>query len=129
MRTQEEVIERINEVDDFFGFEQRDLIQFLDFEHAQEFFKEEFVEQVKQGKEKWETTDAKKTILEYLPFAYQKAEDERGLSAGRSMKHFRAWIWFDDPEFFEKVLPLIDNYTDYGIPALDAISEHYGFKR
>jgi hypothetical protein len=45
------------------------------------------------------------------------------------MLHFKTWIWLDDEKFYNKVIDLIDNYTNYGIPALNKISEHYGYVR
>jgi len=128
MRTQEEILERIKSVDDFFGTQKSDLINYLDFENAKEFLLEDFVKDVESGKKVWSpNTDPKKEILEYLEFAYDKAYGERGLSAGRSMAHFRTWIWLDDDKFYNQVVGLIENYTNYGLPALDKISEHYGY--
>lgn len=128
IRTQEEILERFRESGDFFGTQQGDLICYLDFEHAKEFLKPEYVAKVESGEEKWEPlTDPKKEILEYLDFAYEKAEGQRGLSAGRSMLHFRSWIWLDDDDFYKKVIGKIDDYDDYGIPVLDEISKHYGY--
>ena len=127
-RTQEEILNRLRNSDDFFGTQQGDLLEYLEFEHAKEFLKPEYVEKVESGEEKWEVrADPKKEILEYLDFAYEKAEGQRGLSAGRSMLHFKSWIWLDDEDFYEKVIDKIDNYSDYGIPALDEISKHYGY--
>ena len=127
-RTQEEILNRLRNSDDFFGTQQGDLLEYLEFEHAKEFLKPEYVEKVESGEEKWEVrADPKKEILEYLDFAYEKAEGQRGLSAGRSMLHFKSWIWLDDEDFYKKVIDKIDNYSDYGIPALDEISKHYGY--
>lgn len=126
IRTQEEIKERFDKADDLFGTQQGDLISYMTFENAKPYLKEEYVKQVESGEEKWEqSTDPKKEILEYLDFAYEKAEGERGLSAGRSMLHFKTWIWLESEEFYSEVIDLIDNYTSYGIPALDKISEHY----
>lgn len=130
MRTQEEILARFEKSDDFFGTQKGDLLSYMEFEFAKPYLKEDYVKKVESGEEKWEvSTDPKKEILEYLDFAYEKAEDERGLSAGRSMLHFKTWIWLDDEKFYNKVIDLIDNYTNYGIPALDKISEHYGYVR
>ncbi len=130
MRTQQEILARFEKADDFFGTQKGDLISYMEFEFAKPYLKEDYVKKVEAGEEVWEvSTDPKKKILEYLDFAYGKAEDERGLSAARSLLHFKTWIWLDDEDFYNEVLPLIENYTDYGIPALDKISEHYGFVR
>lgn len=126
IRTQEEIKERFDQADDLFGTQKGDLISYMTFENAKPYLKEEYVKQVESGEEKWEqSTDPKKEILEYLDFAYEKAEGERGLSAGRSMLHFKTWIWLESKEFYNEIIDLIDNYTSYGIPVLDKISEHY----
>lgn len=129
MRTHQEILERFKKVDDFFGTQQGDLISFMEFENAKPHLSEEYLKKVEAGEEKWEQlTDPKKEILEYLEFAYDKAHSQRGLSAGRSMLHFKTWIWLDDEKFYNKIIGMIDNYTDYGLPTLDKISKHYGYK-
>lgn len=130
MRTQEEIKARFENAEDFIGTQKGDLIEFMEFDTAKSFLKEDYVKQVESGEEKWEVkTDAKKEILDYLDFAYEKAENERGLSAGRSMLHFKTWIWLDDDKFYNEIIDMIDNYTDYGIPTLNKIAEHYGYVR
>ena len=71
----------------------------------------------------WERTlitdeDVIKAMKDYLEFAYEKARDERGMSAYRSMKHYKAWLWLIDKEdMFED----ITEYEGYGIDNLDKI--------
>ena len=121
-------MERFNTVDDFMGIQKSDLIPYMTFENAKPFLKDEYVSLVNEGEEIWTPlTDAKKEIIQYLSFAYEKAIGKRGLSAGRSMLHFKTWIWLDDPEFYDKIVHEIDNYYDYGLPVLDKISEKYGY--
>lgn len=130
MRTQQEILERVENATDIFGTQKGDLLSYMSFENAKPYLKEDYVRKVEAGEEVWEmSTDPKKEILDYLPFAYEKAEGERGLSAARSMLHFETWIWLDDEDFYNEIIDLIDNYTNYGIPALDEISKHYGFVR
>lgn len=130
MRNQAEIMKRFEESNDLFGTQKGDLISYMTFENAKPHLKEDYVAKVEVGEEKWEpSTDPKKEILEYLDFAYDKAEGQRGLSAGRSMLHFKTWIWLDDQKFYDEVISMIEGYTDYGIPALDRIAEHYSFKR
>ena len=130
MRTQQEILQRFQEVEDFLGIQKVDLIAYLEFEFAKPYLREETIKKIESGEEKWEVfTDPKKEILGYLDFAYEKAENQRGISAARSMLHFRTWIWLDDEEFYNKVIGLIDNYTNYGIPALDMISQHYNYTK
>jgi hypothetical protein len=130
MRSQEEIVKRINESDDLFGTQIGDLVDYLEFENAKQFLNQNFIDKVEKSEEEWVVKkEPKNEILDYLDFAYSKAEDERGLSAARSMLHFKSWIWLDDDKFYNEIIDLIDNYTDYGIPALDKISEHYGYLR
>ena len=130
MRTQEEIIKRFNESNDFMGTQKSDLVDLLTFENAKQFLNKEYVESVAKWEDKWEQkTETKTTILEYLPFAYDKAEGERGISAGRSMLHFKTWIWFDDEKFYNEIISDMENYTDYGIEVLNTIAAHYGYSR
>lgn len=130
VRTQEEIKKRFKEADDMFGTQQNDLIDYMTFETAKEFLKDEYVKDIESGQKKWDqSVNPKKEILNYLDFAYGKAENERGLSAGRSMLHFKTWIWLDDDKLYNELENQIDNYYGYGIPVLDKISNHYNFKR
>ena len=128
MRSQEEILERFNKVNDVFGTQKSDLIDYMEFKTAKEFLKDEYVKQVESGEKEWEQTmNPKKEILGYLDFAYGKAHNERGLSAGRSMLHFKTWIWIDDEKFYNEIVDEMDSYNDYGLAVLDKISKHYGF--
>jgi len=42
-------------------------------------------------------------IVDYMPFAWEKANDERGLSAIRSIEHMKAWTWLLNDGTFEEV--------------------------
>lgn len=48
MKTQKEIVDKINEIkdEDFFGFRVSDLLEYLDFEHAKEFLKPEATKEV-----------------------------------------------------------------------------------
>lgn len=133
IRKQEEILEKfksIDQFDDFFGVQRTDLLLFMEFETAVPFLKDEYVKDVKSGKEEYKhKTDPKKEILSYLPFAFEKAENQRGLSAARSLDHLKTWIWLDDDKFYNEIIEDIENYTNYGIPQLKKIATHYGFKR
>ena len=127
-RTQEEILKRIENIkgQDFFGLQTEKLSDFLEWENAKQFYKDEFVKKVDSGEEKKpKIPDVKQTIIDYIPFAFEKAICEFGLSACRSMDYFQSWIWLDDPEFFDEIEILMTNYTDYGLPALNKIKEKY----
>ncbi len=120
-RTQEQILNRIKEIEknDFFGFQTSDLVQFLTFENAKPFLAD-FV-----AKGEWEQqTDPVKIIKDYMPFAWDKANNCRGLSAGRSVEHMKAWMWLDGKE--ELVKKMDDLYQYYGKPCLHAVCVEYG---
>jgi hypothetical protein len=122
MRTQEEIIERIKEVEegDFFGFEVDGLIEFITFENAQEVCRPEITE------EEWNLTlkaSGASAILDYLLFAWDKANSCRGLSAARSLSYMKAWLWIEGDDD----VSWLGDYEYYGKPHLVKISERFGF--
>lgn len=137
MRTVSEIKDKIKEgfTKDFFGFGVSDILKALPFEDAKEFLKEEFINKESAGEE-WESMriktdeDVKEKMLDYLPFAWEKAEGERGLSADRSIRHFAAWAWLIDNEFYEEIEHMYDtNYAMYGKPILTFIGEKLGYQK
>jgi hypothetical protein len=60
-----------------------------------------------------------------MPFAWEKANDCRGLSANRSIEHMTAWLWMLGDDLADKMDGL---YEYYGKPCLRAICEKYGCK-
>lgn len=124
VRTQDEIVARIDFIDgDMFGAEEGDLINFLDFEHAKPFLKEDVTE------EQWSKSKAgispRGEIISYLPFAWDKANNCRGISASRSLSHFRAWVWLIDKDLYDMFEML--EYEYYGKPHLVIVSEFVGF--
>lgn len=128
MRTDEEIVARIKEVQesesDFFGAEQSDLLARLPFAAAKQFLADTFAE------EGWAAIHAPRDrehlineMREYMPFAWEKANEFRGLSAGRSLSHFRAWVWLAGDDLGE-----FNNYQHYGKDHLVRICNHYGFE-
>lgn len=125
MRTQEEIVARINAIkdNDYFGFETGDLIDFLDFQHAKPFLRPE------SGKRDWTPQpNTRENILkimqDYMDFAWEKANNRRGISASRSMSHYSAWIWLlgDEGKFGN-----LKEYEHYGKDNLVAICKEYGW--
>jgi hypothetical protein len=116
-RTQDEIVAQINEVrdNDFFGAETQELLSALDFDHAKQFLKED------AKAEDWETypldeIELRKAAHDYLEFAVGKATGHRGLSAARSIGHYRGWVWLLEPELFEGFDKV--PYAPYGVPQL-----------
>jgi len=123
MRTDQEILAKIQDVchRDWMGTIRGDLIGCLPFETAKEFLKPETTV------EAWvpERRDREAVIarmLDYMPFAWEKANDCRGLSAGRSMDHFTAWIWLIGDD-----LGNLSDYQFYGKDNLVKICEKYGW--
>lgn len=62
------------------------------------------------------------SMKDYLPFAFEKAREERGLSASRSIQKMRTYLFMlNDIELCSE----IEDYTDYGLPQLEKISTKY----
>lgn len=126
MRTQDEIVARIREKRSMFGFDAEVLMPHLDFEHAREFIKPVVT------KEEWEKeyplteSAAMDAFREYAEFAWGKAQDHRGNSAGRSVEKLEAWTWLvgrDDVLAQSEAAP----YPSYGCPKLAIVCEAFGF--
>lgn len=125
MKTQKQILAHIEEIkaNDFFGFATSDLMNALTFENAKQFLKPEAT------KKEWEkfrfktSAQVKKKLTEYIPFAWEKANNCRGLSASRSMSHFMAWVWLlGDEEYFGD----LEDYQYYGKDNLVKLCKFYG---
>ena len=134
IRSQEEILERFLKVEDVFNAQKSDLSNFLQFDTCKHLLDPQVVKDIENGVgPAWTLyTDAKEQILNYLPFAYEKARNQRGLSSARSLLHMKAWTWLDDEDFHQEICKLIEqegsnDSQDYGISILDKISEKYGY--
>lgn len=123
MKTQDEIIARIHAIkaSDFFGTQTGDLVEFLDFAKAKEFLTDTAIEA------EWKPSPlTREYVLEsmrdYMPFAWEKANGFRGLSASRSIDHFTSWIWLlgDLEEFGD-----LSDYEFYGKDKLVSICDKY----
>lgn len=123
MRTDEEILARIEAVkdNDWLGIERSDLLVRLPFATAKPFLADDADEAT------WEVQPRDREsvlaeMLDYMPFAWGKANDQRGISAGRSMSHYSAWTWLIGEDFGN-----LGNYQDYGKGNLTAICERFGW--
>jgi len=68
-----------------------------------------------------------KEMKEYFDFAWEKATNARGISASRSIEHYKIWIWLlGDDEFLDWIIENEDDlYNPYGIRILEKIKERY----
>jgi len=115
---------------DMFGSIAGILVPFLPFDLARPFL------EAGSTKEEWERDGVpyplvREFILEqlkdYMDFAWEKAEDHRGLSALRSHEKMKAWLWLLEDEETLRFAATDKNYNPYGAPILAAISKKYGF--
>ena len=125
MRTDAEIVDRIRKIEkiDFFGFVRGDLIGFLPFESAKPFLKDEATSDGWEPSER-DYDSVKAAMHDYMEFAWGKANGNRGLSAGRSLCHYQAWLWMLGEE---EAAEALDNYSHYGKPQLRAICEKFGW--
>jgi len=127
-KTPQEIIDRIlwlcerKDRRDFFGFEIADLVEFLTPKEVKLHLAQQF--QLERDAF-WEPKDTDfdsvvALVRNYLPFAWDKANNCRGLSADRSLRHMSAWLWLIGLD--EKIEGL-QEHTYYGKPQLVAICE------
>ncbi len=111
-RTPEQIVERIcaRKPDDFFGFEITDYLIRLPFAQAKEFLKPDAPE---EGWKIYEKPPLEE-LREYMDFAWDKANNNRGISASRSVAHCRAWLWLAGREDVGDILE--DHHKLYGKP-------------
>lgn len=121
MRTQDEIVARIKDRKDrdMFGFEVNEYVDYLDYAHAKEFLKDDTT-QKQWEKEQAKTKTPGESIKDYMPFAWEKANNCRGLSASRSISHMVAWLWLDGKDW-----PELEDYQYYGKPQLVRICKEY----
>jgi hypothetical protein len=135
MKTQDEIVDRVHEIDfdslkkDPFtsisnSFEREVLIPYLDYEHAREFLKDDTTaadwDDCSPGLDHDVVVE---DMLDYLSFALDKAYNHRGLSAERSTIKLSAWLWLlDSPSLGDFRAA---KYKNYGVPKLMIIKEAY----
>jgi hypothetical protein len=120
-RTPEEILARIEQIkaDDFFGFQTTDLVSFLPYESALPFLQDGVTEA------DWKPrTDPVQQIKDYAEFAWDKANNRRGLSASRSVEHMKAWLWLDGKDELAERMDSVYEY--YGKPCLVLVCREYG---
>jgi len=125
MRTQQEILDRIKsrKSEDFLAFEWPNYLKALTFKNAKQFFSCTMLTAFSE--EAWEHQTEDEIMfkaIHYMPFAWEKANNFRGISAERSISHYIAWMWllgYEDTERWEE-------YEYYGKPQLIEICELLG---
>ena len=126
MRTQDEIGARVGERQemDMLGFEWHEYLPYLDFEHAKEYLKPEITTETWSGGKPIDVDALKAEMIDYVPFAWEKANGFRGISASRSLSHFLAWFWLLGEN--EMVEMLDSDYEFYGKDQLRDITGWLG---
>lgn len=126
-RTTDEIVARIKSVEatDAFGFQVSDLVLALPFDAAKPWLRDDATS------DDWVVTGADPEAAlnlahDYMDFAWGKANDQRGISAWRSLCHMQAWLWLARQDSLIERLRL-EEYSHYGKPQLRAICEHFGW--
>lgn len=136
MKSVQEIKDKIKEgfPTDFFGFATGDLVYALPYEAAKDYLEEDFIakENAKEEYEKQATLTDEAVIgkiIDYIPFAQEKIDCERGLSADRSCQHFITWFWLIDEAFSKMLRNLyVYHYAPYGQPLLDEVKNYISKK-
>lgn len=127
MRTEQEIIEYCKEVaDEIFGFKLDVLLPYLSAENVKPFLRDD------ADLSLWTTKPlVRDSILsemrEYMEFAWDKVDNHRGLSAGRSVDKMQAWLWLLGDNETLAFAEDENNYPNYGAPILKCICEVYSF--
>lgn len=136
-RTVDQIVARIHELTtddsvDFFGVERSRLLEALPFDQAQQFLEDDAPHTLETWEDDTRIKDhagVKAQILGYLPFAWTKANGCRGLSANRSMSHFKGLLWLLGPsqDALREWIGTSEHYAFYGKPGLVKVSELVDF--
>ena len=127
MRKPEDIKKFMEKFDkeDFFGVIAHDCIRCLPYDAAAEYISDDVTA------DDWDALYLKNEeeviseIIKYLPFAYKKAENERGLLAIRSLQHFLAWFYCLGVDEMVSTIHYMMNsdYAPYGMPILQRIEK------
>lgn len=126
MRTQDEIVARIREVqeDDWLGFRQEVLLAALDFEHARPFVRPDVT--AAQWEEMAVPADrAEQVARDYYRFALSKIRGHRGISASRSVEKLTEYAWLLGRDDALAAVEAAD-YALYGAPKVKAWGEAFG---
>lgn len=136
MKTEQEIVERLRDKSDggqyLFDFRREVWTSYLSPESVMEFVKLKEGVTEDEFKKSWEEESRSvldretllKNMADYMAFAWEKAENHRGLSSQRSIQKMEAWLWLlGDDETLKAVEEA--PYENYGTPKLAVICKRY----
>lgn len=116
------------------GRDMNRLYGFIDWNTLQQYpalkegIKEEYLNEEKWMSEVFEQEYTRENVLKQLErdvaFGFDKALDQRGISASLMYEVVKMWCWVlnDSEELYNW-----DNYAYYGLPLFKAVAVYYGF--
>lgn len=114
----------------FLDFSHDVAILFLPFDEIKCNLKEEYRIKIESGESTWQQVvsamEAAQDFLDYMIFAWMKANNERGISAWRSISKLATWMRILSRSDVADVLEDLDNFDPYGKPALSRACEMLG---
>lgn len=125
LRSQEEILEKMKKITEeqaSMDFSVEVIVYYLNWENIKPYLKEEYIEKVENGEEQFNFVtsieECAQDFLDYMNFAWGKAENQRGISASRSIQKLSTWAWLMGREDISDVLQDDSLYNPYGAPAL-----------
>lgn len=127
MRSQKQIIDRAltSSKNDPLGFEYIEYIHALTIESVKKLrgtLVREDADLSEFNRKFVRDADIRKQCIEYMPFAWEKANGFRGISAARSLLHYKAWLWMMGRDDFDD----LDDYQFYGKDHLRRICAYLG---
>lgn len=132
LRPVEDIISRIKNKEniDPFNFTLEVWLPFLTYEQLKyaDLMKESLTEEewTKEVHTPYTRENVTQEMREYMPFAWEKAQNQRGLSANRSLIKMQAWMWLLMDDEGIKEMNQVE-YAPYGEPVLEYICKRYDF--
>ncbi len=135
LRSHEELVAKFIELqsmETMLDFKSEVLVNYLTFEDAKPYLSEEFRKEIESGSGQWQQiTSIEKCVAEflnYMEFAWGKAQDRRGISASRNIDKLGMWLWIMNREDLQEILDDDDLYNPYGAPALVEVCNQLGIE-
>lgn len=127
-RTEQEILAEIDRLydddeKDLFGFKCDVLLSYLPFNIAKPYLEESITDDEFNSKIACKKSP-EQMICSYMPFAWEKANDCRGLSAIRSIERIAVLLWLDKKDKFYDLFCMGFEY--YGKTHLVPVCEEYG---
>jgi hypothetical protein len=138
MRKQEEIAEKCKTFGESLigSMVVSDLLVYLDFEHAKEFLKEGITAADWNGDgdedaigRQYTRENVLKEMADYVCFAFEKMDGQRGISSARAIAHYQCWLFLlgEEDEHAARLIELAEYVDGYGQGFMHEVCDAYGF--